>query len=75
VLEAEDERGDLLRTMTELRAKGYSCDTDYAGRSVKGQLTQAQKRARRVAIRGAGGWTLRRRGEQDRTASTLEELL
>src|SRR5439155_22872892 len=75
VLEAEHERGDLLRTMTELRAKGYSCDTDYAGRSVKGQLTQAQKRARRVAIRGAGGWTLRRRGEQDRTASTLEELL
>ncbi len=75
VLEAEDERGDLLRTMTELRAKGYSCDTDYAGRSVKGQLTQAQKRARRVAIRGAGGWTLRRRGEQDRSAATLEELL
>jgi histidyl-tRNA synthetase len=75
VLEAEDERGDLLRTMTELRAKGYSCDTDYAGRSVKGQLTQAQKRARRVAIRGAGGWTLRRRGEQDRTATRLEELL
>jgi hypothetical protein len=61
--------------MTELRARGVSCDTDYAGRSVKGQLTQAQKRARAVALRGAGGWTLRRRGEQDRTASTLEELL
>jgi histidyl-tRNA synthetase len=75
VLEADGERGDLLKTMTQLRARGVSCDTDYAGRSVKGQLTQAQKRARTVALRGAGGWTLRRRGEQDRTASTLEELL
>jgi histidyl-tRNA synthetase len=75
VLEADDERGDLLKTMTQLRARGVSCDTDYAGRSVKGQLTHAQKRARAVALRGAGGWTLRRRGEQDRTGATLEELL
>ena len=50
-------------------------DTDYAGRSVKGQLTYAQKRAHAVAIRGADGWTLRRRGEQDRGAARLEELL
>ncbi len=75
VLEAAEHRTELLRTLTELRAKGYSCDTDYAGRSVKGQLTQAQKRAKAIAIRGAEGWTLRRRGEQDRTGASLEVLL
>jgi histidyl-tRNA synthetase len=75
VLEAAEHRGELLRTIVELRAKGYSCDTDYAGRSVKGQLTQARKRARAIAIRSADGWAIRRRGEQDRTGATLEELL
>jgi histidyl-tRNA synthetase len=75
VLEDDDRRDELLETMAELRARGYSCDTDYAGRSLKGQLTQAQKRARAVAIRNADGWTLRRRGEQDRSAATVEELL
>jgi histidyl-tRNA synthetase len=75
VLEAPEQRGQLLAEMTELRARGISVDTDYAGRSVKGQLTQAQKRATGVAIRAADGWTLRRRGEQDRSGATLKELL
>ncbi len=55
VLEAPEHRGELLAEMTELRARGVSVDTDYAGRSVKGQLTHAQKRASAVAIRGADG--------------------
>jgi len=75
VLEAPEHRGELLAEMTELRASGVSVDTDYAGRSVKGQLTHAQKRAAGVAIRGVEGWTLRRRGEQDRSGATLKELL
>jgi histidyl-tRNA synthetase len=75
VLEAPEQRQDVLAALGSLRAKGVAVDTDYAGRSVKGQLTYAQKRARAVAIRGAGGWTLRRRGEQDRSATTLEALL
>jgi histidyl-tRNA synthetase len=75
VLEAPEQRGQLLTEMMQLRASGISVDTDYAGRSVKGQLTQAQKRASGVAIRGADGWTLRRRGEQDRSGATLKELL
>ena len=69
------DRSDALVTLTELRAKGIACDTDYAGRSMKGQLTQAQKRAAIVAIRTVDGWTVRRRGEQDRSATTLQELL
>jgi histidyl-tRNA synthetase len=75
VLDAADERSDLLAALRELRADGISADTDYVGRSVKGQLTQAQKRARAVGIRTADGWTLRRRGEQDRSGATLKELL
>jgi histidyl-tRNA synthetase len=75
VVEDLAQRQEVLTTMAELRARGYSCDTDYAGRSLKGQLTQAQKRAAAVAIRDTEGWTLRRRGEQDKSGSNLEELL
>jgi histidyl-tRNA synthetase len=75
VVDDAAQRGDVLATMTELRSEGVSCDTDYAGRSLKGQLTQAQKRAAAVAIRTSDGWTLRRRGEQDRSGAALKELL
>ncbi len=75
VADADIDRAELLRTLAELRRRGVACDTDYAGRSMKGQLTQAQKRASAVAIRTPEGWTLRRRGEEDSHASTLEELL
>jgi histidyl-tRNA synthetase len=75
VVEAEEHRAEVLETLASLRADGLAVDTDYARRSVKGQLTQAQKRARDVAIRGADGWTLRRRGQDDRSAPTLGELL
>jgi histidyl-tRNA synthetase len=75
VLEAPEHRGELLAEMTKLRASGVSVDTDYVGRSLKGQLTHAQKRASAIAIRGADGWTLRRRGEQDRSGASLKELL
>ena len=75
MLETPDHRAELLREMTELRASGVSVDTDYAGRSLKGQLTHAQKRAAAVAIRGADGWTLRRRGEQDGSGASLKDLL
>jgi histidyl-tRNA synthetase len=75
VVDDESQRGDVLSAMAELRGEGVSCDIDYAGRSLKGQLTQAQKRAAAVAIRASDGWTLRRRGEQDRSGATLKELL
>jgi len=75
VVEDASQRDDVLRALAELRSEGISCDTDYAGRSLKGQLTQAQKRAAAVAIRTSDGWTVRRRGEQDRSAATLKELL
>ena len=75
VLEDPEGRQELLTAMAELRSQGYACDTDYAGRSLKGQLTLAQKRAAAVAIRTADGWTVRRRGERDRSGASLEDLL
>ena len=75
VVEDTSHRGEVLAVLAELRSEGVSCDADYAGRSMKGQLTQAQKRAAAVAIRTSDGWTIRRRGEQDRSAATLKELL
>ena len=74
-VEEEQHRDEVLAALRELRAAGVSADTDYAGRSLKGQLTQGQKRANAVAIRTSDGWTLRRRAEQDRSAPTLKELL
>jgi histidyl-tRNA synthetase len=75
VVEDEARRAEVLTAMARLRSEGVSSDTDYAGRSMNGQLTQAQKRSDTVVIRSREGWTLRRRGEQDRSAATLEELL
>jgi histidyl-tRNA synthetase len=75
VVESPAHRDEVLAAMAELRRRGLSCDADYAGRSTKGQLTQAQRRAARVVIRTSDGWTLRTKGEQDRAATELEALL
>ena len=59
-------RERALALLRELRARGLAADTDYAGRSLKGQLTQASRlRARVTAIVGADGATLRERGKED----------
>lgn len=65
-----------LAAMARLRADGRSCDTDYAGRSLKGQLTQAQRlRAAAIVIVRGEGATLRRRGMDDVDAATIEEAV
>jgi histidyl-tRNA synthetase len=56
----------VVRWLKQLRADGITADTDYAGRSLKGQLTQAGRLgARTTVIVGADRATLRRAGEQD----------
>ena len=68
-------RADVVALMAELRRAGRSCDTDYAGRSLKGQLTQAQRLgAGTIVVADAAGFTLRRRGEEDRRLESLEEV-
>lgn len=59
-------RADVQRWLAELRGAGVSCDTDYAGRSLKGQLTQAGRLgAATVAIVDADSVTLRTGGCDD----------
>jgi histidyl-tRNA synthetase len=56
--------------LQQLRAAGLAADTDYAGRSLKGQLTQAGRSgAPTTAILRAGDALLRRQGEQDEAVS------
>jgi histidyl-tRNA synthetase len=75
VVEDPVRRSEVLQLMARLRAEGRSSDTDYAGRSVKGQLTQAQRLgAATVVIAHAGGFTVRRRGEQDVEAASGDKL-
>ncbi len=66
----------MLEALARLRRSGVSADTDYAGRSMKGQLTQAQRLgARTVVVAQADGtYQVRRRGEEDRVVSDLSEL-
>ncbi len=67
-------RERILAAMAELRRAGVAADTDYAGRSVKGQLTQAGRSgARTVVVARADGATVRRSGEAEQVVP-LDEL-
>jgi histidyl-tRNA synthetase len=66
---------EVLQVMARLRGEGRSADTDYAARSLKGQLTQAQRLgAETVVIAHDGGFTVRRQGETDLEVGSVEEL-
>jgi histidyl-tRNA synthetase len=68
-------RAEVLKIMAGLRTQGRACDTDYAQRSLKGQLTQAQRLgAETVVIAGEGGYVVRRRGADDVQVPSAEEL-
>ncbi len=78
VCEPDAPREQVLALMTALRARGRSCEMDYAGRSLKGQLTQAQRLgAEMIVIAAAGQATLRRSGKPDESIpyEKLEEEL
>ena len=66
---AVDEGGPRVRVaawLAELRRAGVAAETDYAGRSLKGQLTQARRLgAARTVIVGPSVATLRAPGRQD----------
>jgi histidyl-tRNA synthetase len=56
----------VARWLGDLRGRGVACDTDYAGRSLKGQLTQAARLgARTTVIVRADGATVRRPAQDD----------
>ncbi len=60
------------RSCRDLRAAGIAADTDYAGRSLKGQIGYGQKHADATLILDGDGWTLRRGGELDVTVRDVD---
>lgn len=72
---APGRRAEVLPWMSRLRKIGWSCDTDYAGRSLKGQLTQARRLgARGTLIVEEGRHLLRRPGAEDVEVADWREL-
>jgi histidyl-tRNA synthetase len=75
-LDAPNRRLEVLPVLARLRSEGRACETDYAGRSLKGQLTQAQRLgAHAVVILGEDGVTVRRSGREDLAVSSVEEAI
>ena len=66
VVEDGAPRAAVLAAMAELRRRGRACETDYAGRSRKGQLTQASRLgARTIVFADGDGVTIREPGRED----------
>ncbi len=63
VCDARVDRPRVLAQVAELRRAGLRCDLDYAGRSLKGQMTQAGRTGARLVVRvGGDEATLREAG-------------
>ena len=74
-VEPDAPRGLALGWLKELRAAGIAADTDYAGRSLKGQLTQAGRSgAPTTVIVGAAEAIVRRQGAQDEPVAHADVL-
>jgi histidyl-tRNA synthetase len=66
-------REPVLAALAALRHAGLSADLDYAGRSFKGQMTQAGRtRARAVVIVRGDEATIRREGRDEHVVSLAE---
>jgi histidyl-tRNA synthetase len=79
VFVAFEENAPRDRTLPQIaawRSEGRAVDTDYAGRSMKGQLTQAQRLGAETVVvaRADGTYEVRRRGADDRVVNDLSEL-
>jgi histidyl-tRNA synthetase len=77
-LEQDAPRREVQTLMAALRARSVSCDTDYASRSLRGQLTQAARLgARTTVVVGAESATIRRQGREDEVVpvASLAEAL
>ncbi len=75
VCESDSDRARILPLLAELRRRGLRVDMDYAGRSTKGQLTQAARLGAGWTVLVDGGEaTVRQQGREDFTAP-LGELV
>jgi histidyl-tRNA synthetase len=72
-VQEQDAKPRALPLVQELRRRGLSADLDYAGRSLKGQLTHAGRLGARAVVEwGPERSTLRRRGREDEEVPTAE---
>ena len=68
-----DAKPRALPLVQELRRRGLRADLDYAGRSLKGQLTQAGRLGAKAIVEwGPERSTLRRQGQPDEEVPTAE---
>ena len=76
MFEKAELRNAVLPQIAAWRAAGRAVDTDYAGRSMKGQLTQAQRLGAETVVvaRADGTYEVRRRGADDRVVTDLSEI-
>ena len=74
VVETDAPRDRVLTSMAELRRDGLACDTDYAGRSLKGQLTQASRAHARATVIVKATEAIVRRPERSDQAISLDDL-
>jgi histidyl-tRNA synthetase len=73
-LEEGAPRERILALVAALRRAGVSTETDYAGRSLKGQLTQAGRLgAEMTVVVSSEGATIRKQGAQDESVA-LDDL-
>jgi histidyl-tRNA synthetase len=59
------DRPAVLAQLADLRRAGLRADTDYAGRSLKGQMTQAGRTGARLVVRVSGDTALLRSEGKD----------
>jgi histidyl-tRNA synthetase len=74
VVEEDAPRAHVLASMADLRRAGLACDTDYAGRSLKGQLTQASRARARATVIVKANEAIVRRPERSDHAISLGDL-
>jgi histidyl-tRNA synthetase len=65
VCDDQADRPRVLAQVAELRRAGLRCDVDYAGRSLKGQMTQAGRTRARTVVRVTGDRAALRVGGAD----------
>jgi histidyl-tRNA synthetase len=75
VLEDTDQRDAVLATLAELRRAGVAADIDYAGRSFKGQMTQAGRSGAKTVVIVRGDEVAIRRDGSDEQLVALDELV
>jgi histidyl-tRNA synthetase len=69
------DRPAVLAQLAELRRAGLQADTDYAGRSLKGQMTQANRTGARLVVRVHGAEaTLRAEGSDVGEPFSIDQI-